>query len=530
MTKPTRYWSKRAPDGASYDTIVIGSGMGGMTTAAMLAKLGQKVLVLEQHYVPGGFTHVFRRQGFTWDVGVHAIGEVTKHSFTGRVLSWLSGGDLTWSTLGEEYEHFHFPGGLTIAFPDEPQKFRQNLLDAFPDEEEAIDGYFRLVREVSHAMKSYYMARIMPSSVGAMAEKLFARRAQKWLTTTTQEVVEGLTDDPRLRAVLCGQWGYYGSTPSKSSFAMQALVAKHFAWGGYYPDGGSAEIARTLLKTVADAGGWTRICADVEEILIEGGRAVGVRVNGEEVRAKTIVSACGILSTVERLLPASVQDARWARETRKLKPAPAHVCLYLGFEGDITEAGASGANEWFYGTWDMEKADWPLEGDDLGEALCLYCSFPSLKDVRHDPGPKQRHTGEVVTFVPYELFERWEDTAWRKRGDDYEALKQRIHDAMLEQYLQKMPGLRKHLVYSELSTPTSTQTFCRPMKGSIYGIEPTPERFENPWLRPKSPVDGLFFSGCEVTTVGVMGAMMGGLMAAAAIEPRATFKALKGLT
>ena len=79
MAKPERYWSKKSPEGATYDVIVIGSGMGGMTTASMLARLGQKVLVLEQHYVPGGFTHVFSRKGFTWDVGVHAIGEVTEH-------------------------------------------------------------------------------------------------------------------------------------------------------------------------------------------------------------------------------------------------------------------------------------------------------------------------------------------------------------------------------------------------------------------------------------------------------------------
>ena len=303
MAKPERYWSKKSPEGATYDVIVIGSGMGGMTTASMLARLGQKVLVLEQHYVPGGFTHVFSRKGFTWDVGVHAIGEVTEHAMTGRVLSWLSQGELTWSSLGSTYEHFHFPDGMTIDFPDNPTQFRQNLIDAFPDEVDAIDAYLAMVRKVAHAMKSYYMARVMPSSVGVVAEKLFARQAQKYLTMTTKEVIDGITDNPRLRAVLCGQWGYYGSVPSKSSFAMQALVAKHFMWGGYYPDGGSAEIARTLLKTVADNGGWTRLCADVEEILVENGIAVGVKVNGKELRAARIVSACGILSTVERLLP-----------------------------------------------------------------------------------------------------------------------------------------------------------------------------------------------------------------------------------
>ena len=94
-----RPWSKDSPPGP-WDDIVIGSGMGGMTTAATLAALGRRVLVLEQHYVPGGFTHVFNRPGYSWDVGVHAVGEVTRHSMPGRVLHHLTGGKLQWASLG----------------------------------------------------------------------------------------------------------------------------------------------------------------------------------------------------------------------------------------------------------------------------------------------------------------------------------------------------------------------------------------------------------------------------------------------
>ena len=99
-----------------------------------------------------------------------------------------------------------------------------------------------------------------------------------------------------------------------------------------------------------------------------------------------------------------------------------------------------------------------------------------------------------------------------------------MHDALVEQFLSNMPGLRKHLVYSELSTPLSTDHFVRPSRGSIYGLEPTPERFRNPHLRPRSPIPNLFFGGSEVSSVGVMGAMMGGVLAVAAMEPRATMK------
>ncbi|MCA9608594.1 MAG: NAD(P)/FAD-dependent oxidoreductase, partial [Myxococcales bacterium] len=330
-----RPWSKDIPEGP-WDYIVIGSGMGGMTTAAILAKLGKRVLVLEQHYVPGGFTHMFKRPGFSWDVGVHAVGEVTKHSLTGRVLDALTNGHLKWASLGAVYDEFHFPDGFRIDFPDSPAEFRENLLEAFPDESKAIDEYLHLVRAVSKAMKTYYLARLAPERVGALTEKLFARDSQRYLTTKTLDVIRELTDDPRLAAVFAAQWGYYGSVPSRSSFAMQALVVKHFLHGGYYPEGGASEIARTLLQTVADAGGWTAIRADVDAILVEDDAATGVRLkDGREIRAKRVVSAAGVASTVRRLLPPPLSDDAWAKEVEALPAGPAHVCLYLGFEGDI---------------------------------------------------------------------------------------------------------------------------------------------------------------------------------------------------
>ncbi|MFK7989667.1 MAG: phytoene desaturase family protein [Sandaracinaceae bacterium] len=531
MSAEKKRWSKTVPKGP-FDDIVIGSGMGGMTAAALLAKLGRRVLVLEQHYVPGGFTHMFKRPGYRWDVGVHAVGEVTRHSLTGRLLHTLTDGELEWASLGSVYDEFHFPDGFHIDFPDSPAQFRENLLDAFPDEREAIDAYLHLTRAVAASMKTYYLARMAPEGVGRITDRLLGRSAQRYLAMHTKKVVDGLTDDPRLRAIFTAQWGYYGSTPSRSSFAIQALVVKHFMHGGYYPVGGASRIADTLLGTVEKAGGATAVRADVTGILVENDEAVGVKLaSGREVRAARVISAAGVASTVTRMLPERYRGQTWARSVTSLPAAPAHVCLYLGFEGDIRQAGAGSANKWFYETWDMEAESWDVDPDseELGDAPVLYCSFPSLKDPAHQPGEHMRHTGEVVTFVPYDVFAAWRDERWKKRGEPYEAFKQRMTDALLSQLFRHMPALKPMLRYAELSTPISTEHFVRPMRGSIYGIEPTPDRFENRWLRPRSPVKNLFFAGSEVATVGVIGAMMGGVLAAVSAEPVDAMKLLRPL-
>ena len=136
------------------------------------------MLVIEQHYVPGGFTHTFKRPRYAWDVGVHAVGEVTSRSLTGRVLERLTNGRLAWASLGPVYDAFHYPDGFRIDFPDTPRAFHDNLLEAFPQQGDAIDRYLGLVREVASDMRGYYLARPLPAALAPVADRLLGRGAR----------------------------------------------------------------------------------------------------------------------------------------------------------------------------------------------------------------------------------------------------------------------------------------------------------------------------------------------------------------
>ena len=526
-TESPRPWSHDVPDGP-WDAIVIGSGMGGMTTAALLAKLGQRVLVLEQHVIPGGFTQTFKRPGYHWDVGVHIVGEMTERSFAGRLLADLTDGRLEWESVGPIYDEFNFPDGFTIQFPDSPEAFRETLIDYFPHERQGIDEYLSLVRRVSRASGQDLQMRAVPWYLAPGRRRKAGEAARQYYEATTRSVLESLVDDPRLRSVLAAQWGYYGVPPSRSSFAMHALMVQHFLRGAYYPVGSAAGIAPALLQTVADVGGWTAVRRTVEEIVVRRRRVTGVRLeDGTEIDTKRVISAAGAIPTASMLGDSAPEG--WSDSYRE--PGPAHLSLYLGFSGvDVAAHGAERYCQWYYDSWDTETIGWDVHPDaNPGAAPVVFCSFPSIKDPAHDPGPEQRHTGEAITFVPWEPFERWKDARWKRRGAEYDEFKGRLTEALLGQYRDLYPGLGPHVEHAEMSTPVSTHHFTSAPAGSIYGLATEPGRFEDETLLPGTSISGLYLSGADVSTPGVAGALMGGVLGAVASSPVAGARYIRGL-
>ncbi|MCP4968008.1 MAG: NAD(P)/FAD-dependent oxidoreductase [bacterium] len=511
----TRAWNHDIPEGP-WDYIVIGTGIGGMAAAAVLSKIGKRVLVLEQHNIPGGFTQTFKRPGYRWDVGVHLIGEMTERNYPGRLMKSLTNGQLEWEPVGEIYDEFNFPDGFTIQFPNSREAFRETLVDHFPEERQAIDSYLALVKAAALSAAKLLQTRAMPKLLPSGSKKKVERAAAPHVAATTDEVLRSLTDDAHLRSVLAAQWGYYGVTPVRSSFAMHALMVQHFMHGAYYPVGTAASIAPAMLDTVTEAGGWTAVRRSVGRIIMRSGRVAGVRLDdGTEIGSKRVISTAGALPT-----SAMLEDGLPGADKSDWEAGPAHLSLYLGFKGDVAANGAKRYCQWFYESWDMERSHWAISPDEEpGRADVLFCSFPSIKDPAHDPGVDSKHTGEIVTFVPWEVFGRWEGSKWKKRGADYDAFKRTLAERMLDQYGEHYPGLIGMVDHAELSTPLSTNHFARSPRGSIYGLEPTPGRFQDTSLGPRTSVKGLYLGGVDVSTPGVTGGLIGGVLAAMAAEP-----------
>ncbi|MET0218936.1 MAG: NAD(P)/FAD-dependent oxidoreductase [Burkholderiales bacterium] len=503
-----------------WDAIVIGSGIGGLACAAALAKYKHRVLVLEQHSVPGGLTHTFSREGWTWGVGVHYLGDMGQEDEEEGLLEWISGNTIQMASMGAVYDTIHFPGGFVTQFVRPEEALKRELKEKFPASVAEIDAWFDALRAAQSAGNAVFALRAMPDPMATFYRMWKGDTIGRWCGRTTEQVLQQIISDSRLRSVLASQWGDYGSVPSRSCFGIHSVVVSNFFNGGYYPLGGAAVYAEKLTQVIKAAGGEVRVNHRVTELLMDGEAVTGVSTEaGESFHAARVVSDVGARNTVARLLPEPLRDGEWAREILALSPAVAHIGLYLGLEGEIGSMGASASNHWFYETWDLESSLWtdPLKQPN---APALYVSFPSLKDPSHDPGPRQLHTAEVFAYTDWRPFAAWQDSRPGNRPAAYRKLRTQIRKHLVAQFGRYFPALAPLIRYSEVSTPLSTTAVTGAHEGAMYGLEATPSRFLCKWLHAKTPVQGLYLAGQDVGTPGVQGSMMGGILAAAAIEPK----------
>lgn len=503
-----------------YDVIVIGSGMGGLTAAALLSDLGKRVCVLEQHYTAGGYTHSYERKGYEWDVGVHYIGDVGAPTRTYRLFNYLSRGQLEWESMDIEFDRFFF-GDRSYTAHAGRAAFRKNLERQFPDEEAAIARYLELLQVASDGATSFALGRALKPW-----QRLLARPFVKppgLLYETTYSVLSDITDNEDLIATLCGQWGDMGLPPKRSAFMMHAMIARHYLHGGYYPVGGSWRIADTIIPKIQAAGGEVFTYARVERILAERSRVVGVcMADGHEIHAPAVVSAAGVANTFGTLLDSDLAERLgYTAKLETLEASYAHLGVYIGLKESAEALGLPKTNYWIYPSTNFDADVEAFENDPDAEFPVVYISFPSAKD----PDYLNRHPGtatiEIVAPAPFEWFERWKDTTWGKRGDDYDRFKDALGERLMRHLYAKLPSLEGKVDYYEVSTPLSTNWFGGYQRGELYGLAHNAERLRADWLTPRTKLRGLWLTGQDILTCGVTGAMMAGLITTTAmVGPR----------
>ncbi len=502
----------------TYDVIVIGSGISGLCSAALLSLEGKRVLVLEKHFKIGGYTHTFNRQNYEWDVGLHYIGSVhKKNSFSRRLFDKISGNNLKWNKMSDNYDRIIFPDkSYDLVAPK--SKFIETMSSYFPGNSSEIESYVDLVGKVNRSMFKFFGAKSLSGVSQLLLYRYLTKEFFKYADKTTHEALSNIISSKELIGVLTGQWGDYGLPPKDSSFFMHCAIAGHYFDGANYPVGGSRSIPESIAPQILDNGGDIFMSAGVEKVLINNGRAQGVVMeNGDVIKSRYVISSAGVQNTLGKLLKDYAKIKSYQSNLKNVQPSSGHACLYVGFDKSAEELNIKDTNLWIYPSYDHDFNTREYLNDESKDFPLLYISFPSAKDPDWESNYGKTATLEAIIPTSFNAYSKWFNSKWKKRGDEYKDFKENLSHRIISQIYKHNPHLKDKISFYELSTPLSTKSMAHYEFGELYGIDHTPQRFREKWLKPKTPLKNLFMTGQDITTVGVPSALASGALTASVL-------------
>ncbi len=497
------------------DTVVIGSGIGGLTAALCHAQAGEKVIVTEQHYVPGGWCHTFTMEGNHFDTGVHYIGELYKGGLLRNTFEGLGlGGDLRFCEMNRAgYEHV-FIGGERYDYPVGKEQFRDYLTERFPHEAAGIRKFLEKTGKFTTELPPLLK---IESLVDVLKLPFTAPSTIRWTFGSYDKFMRRYLKDERLIQMLSAQAGDHAMPPDSITATMHVEILEHYLRGSYYPQGGGHRLARAYIRALKRHNGKVLLETKVEKILTEGrGRArkvTGVKLaNGDEIRCNKVISNADPHLTFTKMLEQETLSKRLRRRLNKTRYSP--CCLYLFFATDIDlkSRGFDSGNYWHYNLPDVSEVykvcmDEKLWNEE--EFPFFAMAIPTLKDPSRKS--RHRHTLEALTYLPYKIFEKWQNSTLGGRPDDYLEFKDRLKERFLDNIEKLIPDIRQDLKFCEVGTPLTSAFYNDATNGNMFGTEKSPSQTV-PFAFPMSTeIKNLYMCGASTLGHGIAGALFSGM-------------------
>ncbi|WP_299886638.1 NAD(P)/FAD-dependent oxidoreductase [uncultured Lacinutrix sp.] len=503
-----------------YDTIIIGSGVGGLAAAICLSRAGKKVLVLEQHDVPGGWCHSFYLNGDRFTPGVHYVGLVGDGLSTSELYEGLGiANDMAFYRQNPDAFEHCWIGDERFDYPADFKTFENRLIERFPQEKKNIIKYLKLVTNVGKQLG------LLPKVRGLWQQITIPFRTKhmgKYAPFSLKRVIGWHIKDPLLQRILNIQFGDHGLAPAKASFVLHAAIMYHYHVGGFYPMGGGGAIVKAMTNAIKTRDGVIKTSTPVKRILIENGKkrkkAIGVELaNGDQIFAKQIISNADPGITYQKLIGEDYLSNKLKRKLDKTKYSCTSLMLFLTVDMDVRKAGLDSGNIWRipnedmdYLYDDMQKKN-ILEGEEFSG---MFISCTTLKDPISYNG--KHHTLEAITYINYDAFEDFKDENI-ERSEKYLQFKEKIIAKFLVTLEKVIPGISNHIVQMELGTPLTNEYYINSTRGSVYGTEKSLKHIGPFAYKSKSEIENLYMCGASIVSHGVAGASYSGVQTAAAI-------------
>lgn len=507
-----------------FDTIIIGSGAGGLSAALCLARAGQKVAVIEQHYVPGGWCHSFYIDGHRYSPGVHYIGGMDKGESTCNLYEGLGiANELVFFRMNKNaYEHCWI-GDERIDMPAGIDNLVHSLSEKFPKEKKGIKKYLKLVKTVS---KELFLIPKMNGFWDNITIAYRTRHLGKYGLFRLKRVIGWHIKDPLLKSVLNIQCGDHGLPPSKASFPFHCALMDHYFNGGFYPMGGGAAIVKAMTNAIKRHGGEIKTGVAVKKILLQDAenqspatrrKAIGVELqNGEIIKAKRVISNADPAATYKMVGHQNLSP-KLLKKLEATRYSVTSLMFFISVDMDVREAGIDSGNIWFMPGEDMDAIYEGLtkvsilETDEF-DSLFISCS--SLKDPLSFNG--RHHTLEVVTFIDYDAFKALY-TNLDETHEQYLKIKERLSEKLMNTFKRILPAVHKNIIHLEVGTPITNEYYINTTKGNVYGTEKGFMQTGPFSYKAKTEIENLYMCGASIMSHGVAGASYSGVKTAAEI-------------
>lgn len=494
-----------------YNTIIIGGGLAGLTAGATLSKFGKKVLLLEQHYKPGGCATTFKRGDFIVEVGLHEMSGYKKGSNLANILKMLEvDKNVEFLQVPEFYgilsdkEDFVFPHGYEAA--------TKALVDRHPEEEKGIKKFMKLLAGIRNESMNQPRSPLLRKLMYPLMPLLYPN-----LVTSTRHTVGSWMDkhikSEELKLDLTAHIAYWGDDPYNLAMLYFGLPFSGFIeCGGHFVKGGSQELSNSLASFIEEQGGTVLLGTKAEKIITENGKATEVvfkEVFNKDSTPITVSCDNVVANAAIPTVPALLDEPYASRLKQKIGANPdsmSLLCIYLGFDQKVDKFGVKYYSNFVKGEGVNSLKD--LYSNNRGDWNKRSFIFVDYEKVDAGLAPSDKAAG-VICSVDY--LEDWEGLS----DEDYKTKKEKVADILLGRLEEKFPGIRESIEYSEVSTPKTIKRYTLNPSGAVYGFAQTLNMTGSKRLRNNFLIPNLYFaSAWAFPGGGFEGSITAGFLAA----------------